>query len=120
MYESLSTALKIKDPDNKNLEQITELIWKEGKLRMPWHQRRVQFFKAKKGSEKHNNFLDRLGNLLSVVEFDSMTGDEMAIHLFDECAASQMSRIAIDLLAKENPTMQNLKIKVKETEKVKG
>ena len=53
---------------------------------------------------------------MSVAELDSITGDEMGIHLFDECADNQMARLAMDLLAKENPTMQELKIKVKETE----
>ena len=43
-----------------------------------------------------------------------MTGDEMVINLFTKCTDSRI--LALDLLTKENPTMQELKIKVKETE----
>ena len=86
------------------------------KLRMPRHQRRIQLLKAKRGSKKHSDFLDKFVNLLSVMEFDSMTGNEMVIYLFVECADSQMVRLALDLLAREKPIMQELKIKFKETE----
>ena len=100
MHESWSTALDAKDPDDKSLDHIAELIQEEGKLRMPQHQRRLQLLKAKRGSEKHSDFLDKLGNLLSVAEFDSMTGDEMVIHLFAECANPKMVRLAMDMLGK--------------------
>ena len=45
-----------------------------------------------------------------------MTGDEFQIHMFIESAYSKMSKIATELLWTENPTMQKLKVKVKETE----
>ena len=76
----------------------------------------MDLLKAKRGSETHSDFLDKLGNLLSAAEFDQMTGDEMVIHLFKESADAQMARIAMDILEKENPTMRKLKVKVKETE----
>ena len=74
-----------------------------GKLSKSRHKRRLELLKAKKGSEKHIGFLDKLGRLLSVAEFDSITGDEMVIHLFAESADTQMARLVMDMLEKENP-----------------
>ena len=34
MHESWSTAMEVKDPDNKRLEEIAELVWEEGRLQM--------------------------------------------------------------------------------------
>ena len=45
MHESWSTALDAKDPDDKSLDQIAELIREERKLRMPQHQRRLKLLK---------------------------------------------------------------------------
>ena len=45
-----------------------------------------------------------------------MTGDEMVIHLFAENADPPIARLAIDMLEKENPMMQSLKVKVKDKE----
>ena len=44
-----------------------------------------------------------------------MSGNEFQIHLFIESADSQMAKMATELLETENPTMQRLKVKVKET-----
>ena len=41
---------------------------------------------------------------------------EFQIHLFLNSADAHMSKIATELLEKENPTMQQLKTKVKESE----
>ena len=68
MHESWILAVGDEDPESKNIELITELIREEGKLRMQQHQRRIQLLKAKRGSEKHRDFLKQLGNQLSVVE----------------------------------------------------
>ena len=45
-----------------------------------------------------------------------MIADEMVIYLFIECANKTMSRLALDLLAGDRPTVAELRIKVKETE----
>ena len=42
--------------------------------------------------------------------------NEFQIHLFINSANAHISKIATELLEKENPTMQQLKTKVKETE----
>ena len=60
--------------------------------------------------------MENLSKLYSVAEYDKMTGDEFQIHLFIESGDSQLSKIATELLGKDNPTMYKLKIKVKETE----
>ena len=51
-----------------------------------------------------------------MAEYDDMTGEEFQIHLFIESANSHMQTVATELLGKENPTMQQLKVKEKETE----
>ena len=48
------------------------------------HQRRLQLLKAKRGNERHREYLYKLENLMSVAEFDVMTVDKMAIHLSAE------------------------------------
>ena len=40
---------------------------------------------------------------MSVAEFSSMTEDQMIIHLFVESADAVMSKIGLEILAKDNP-----------------
>ena len=47
MHVSWLQSIDDKDPRNKNLEQLVDLIKEEGKLRIPRHQRRLQLLKAK-------------------------------------------------------------------------
>ena len=54
--------------------------------------------------------------MFSVAEYEQITEDEFQIHLFIESTDPQMARMAMDLLKTENPTMQCLKVKVKEIE----
>ena len=105
-----------KDLDSKSLKALTELLRDETRLRMLGHQRRMDLIKAKRGQYKHIDYLDKLGSLFSVVEFEELTGDEYQIHLFFETAVPQMVKTAKELLEKDNPTMQKLKVKIKETE----
>ena len=83
---------------------------------MPCHQRKMNLIQIKSGQENHSDYLDKLSNLFSVVEYEQMSGYEFQIHLFIESANSQMAKTAMELLETENPTMQRLKVKVKEIE----
>ena len=114
LQESWSATLEDKDADNKSLEALAELVREEVRLRMPCHQIRMDLLKTKQGQEKHSDYLDKLGNLFSVAEFEQMTGDESQIHVLIESADPQMARIALELLEKENSTIQRPKFKVKE------
>ena len=76
----------------------------------------MNLIQTKRGSERHSNYLEKISELYSVAEYNDMTGDEFQIHLFIELADTQMSKNSTELLGTENPTMQKLKVKVKETE----
>ena len=69
MHISWLQSLDDKDPKNRNLEQLVDLIKEKGKLRIPRHQRRLQLLLAKRGNEKHSDFLYTLENLMSVAKF---------------------------------------------------
>ena len=73
---------------------MIELIKEEGKLRMPRHLRRLELLKVKRGNERHSDLFYTIENLMRVGEFDTMTLDEMIIHLFAERADNTMSRLA--------------------------
>ena len=109
-------ALEVKKIKEKNLDEIIQLIEEEGRLRMPRHQRRLQLLKAKRNAGKHSDFLFTLETLMGVSEFDSMTPDEMVLHLFAEHADNTMSKIALDILAKTKPTVDELRHQVAVTE----
>ena len=46
----LAIALDSQDANEKDLDDLCSLLLDEGKSRMPRHQRRMQFLKAKKAS----------------------------------------------------------------------
>ena len=53
---------------------------------------------------------------MSVAEFDTMTADEMVIHLFPKTADHTMTRLALVILEGTKPRVTALRPKVKETE----
>ena len=76
----------------------------------------MMLIQTKRGSEKHSDFLEKISENYSVAEYETISGDEFQIHLFINSAGAHMSKIALELLEKENPTMQQLKTRVTETE----
>ena len=52
---------------------------------------------------------------MSVAELNTMTSDEMIIHLFTETADNTMSRLALKILVGTKPLVTKLRTKVKET-----
>lgn len=93
---------------SKTLKELINAIKEEGKLRMPCHQRRLQLLEAKRNSEKHSDFLFKLESLMSVAELKNMTEDDMIMHLFAETANTTMSKLALELLLKTDPKVQDL------------
>ena len=116
MHASWIQALDAKKLEELPLEEITEIIKEEGKLRMPVHQRRLQLLKAKRNQTRHTEFIFQLEKLMSVAEFSTMSPDEMLIHIFAETADTTMSKIALEVLASAKPTTAELRTRVTETE----
>ena len=73
--------------------------------------------KAKRApNEKHGEWIERLRILAEVAELENITVDELGIHVFLESADQTMSKLAIDELGKENPSLKRLTNSVKGTE----
>ena len=60
--------------------------------------------------------MDKLREAGSVIEFDKMSLDEFLIHLFIRDADSIMAKMTLEILEKENPNINMVAIKIKETE----
>ena len=71
---------------------------------------------TKRGSDKHSDFLEKIVENYSVVEFDQVTGEELMILLFMRDADPQMSKLATDILRTNKPMVHELRTRVKETE----
>ena len=54
----------------------------EAKLRQPKHTCHMILLNTKRGSDKHSDFLEKIVENYSLVEFEQMTGEELMIHLF--------------------------------------
>ena len=115
LHQICNSAMDRKNPEKKSLEEMTEIVKEKAEIRMLKHQRRMNRIQTKRGSERLNEYLEKISDLYSGAEYDDMTGDEFWIPLFIESADSHMQKIATVLLGTENPTMPKLKVKVKET-----
>jgi hypothetical protein len=116
MHSSWIQAFESQNLGEKSLAEIIEIVKKEGRMRMPVHQRRIQLMKAKRNQARHTEFIFTLEKLISVAEFEDMTKEQMVIHLFAETADSTMSKLALDILSTTNPTLAELRTKVTEVE----
>ena len=115
LHQIWNSAMDRKNPEKKSLEEMTEIVKEEAELGISKPQRRMNRIQTKRGSERLNEYLEKISDLYSGAEYDDMTGDEFWIPLFIESADSHMQKIATVLLGTENPTMPKLKVKVKET-----
>ena len=104
------------DPEERSLEELIKSIEDEANLRQPKHTRCMILLKNKRGSDKHTDFLEKIVENYSVVEFEQMTGEELMIHLFIRDADPQMRKLATEILQTEKLTFHQLRTKVKETE----
>ena len=93
LHQIWNSALDSKNPEDKSLEELTELVRDEAKLSMPKHQMRMNLIQTKRGSERHRDFLEKISELWSVAEYEDMTGDEFQTHLFIESANSHMRKL---------------------------
>jgi hypothetical protein len=116
MHSSWIQAFDSQNLEEKTLTEIIELVKKEGRMRMPVHQRRIQLMKAKRNQTRHTEFIFTLEKLMSVAEFETMTKEQYILHLFAETADSTMSKLALDILSSTSPNLAELRNKVTEVE----
>ena len=116
LHKTWIYALQCIDQDNRTLEELTKALEDEAKLGDPKHTRRVKLLQTRRGSDSHSDFLERLKEAFSVIEFHKMSGDEFLIHLFIREADAQMAKIALEILEREKPSIHMLVNKIKETE----
>ena len=84
---------------------------------MPKHQRRMELLKAKQaGNERNIYYLERIHKMLDVAEVETMTPDELGIQIFAERVYSTMTKLALDVLVEDGPTITKLKHIVRETQ----
>ena len=82
------------------------LLLEEGKKWLPRYQRSIELLKAKKsGNEKNGEWIERLHSLLDVAEVETMSGDEVGIHIFTESVDPTMTKLALDELSTEVPSL---------------
>ena len=70
----------------------------------------------RRGSDAHSDFVDKLRDAASVIEFSKMSLDEFIIHLFIRHADPTMAKMAQEILKDEKPDINKIVKKIKETE----
>ena len=60
LHQIWISALDCKNPEDKSLEELTELIKDEAQLRQHKHQCHMALIQTKRGSGRHGDFLDKI------------------------------------------------------------
>ena len=112
-------AIEAMGAKTETLENIMGLIRLEAESRNPLHGRRMSLLKlalAKK-TGRHSDHLMKLERHMEVIDWESMTKDQFLIHLFAEgCSCNVMSKLAMEVLSSDKPTVADLRKKIAETE----
>ena len=116
LHHTWTTSLQNIDPNNRSLEELTKALEDEAKRGDPKHTRRVKLLQIRRGSDAHSDFMDKLRETGSVIEYDKMSLDEFLIHLFIRDAYRQMAKMALEILERDNPSIHMVVNKIKETE----
>ena len=94
--------------NEKDLETLSKFLLEEGKNRMPVHQSRIELLTARKaGNEKTSDWIERVHSLLKVAKVETMTLNEIGIHIFMESVDTNMTKLALEALADEKPNCQS-------------
>ena len=96
-----------------------DLIRLESDSRDPLHGRRMTLLKLalSKRTGRHSDHLMKLERHMEVIDWENMTKDQFLIHLFAEgCSCNVMSKLAMEVLSSDNPTVADLRKKISETE----
>ena len=59
LHQIWNSALDSKNPEDKSLEELTELVKNEAKLRMPQHQRRMSLVQSQGAQRDTMTFLKK-------------------------------------------------------------
>ena len=106
---------KLKTEHAQTIEAADKLVSpvKETKI----YQNRMQLLKTKESQIKHTEYLNQLENLMGIAKFENMTSDEMIIHIFIENADLVMSKIGIEILTSDQPSVTELRSRITTAEK---
>ena len=117
LEQSWVDRLDRKNAERHNLESLCKLLHEEAERKYPKHQRRINMMKMKKfNNESSSEFLRRIRKNLEVAEIASMTAEELGIHIFIESVDQIISKIAMDELQKDVPSIDDLETAVQNTE----
>ena len=83
----------------KGLKELCDLLHEEAEKKYPKHQRRINLLKMKKHqNESSTAFLRRVRRNLEVAEIETMTAEELGMHIFFESTDQILGKLAIDEL----------------------
>ena len=116
LHHTRAKSLDKTDPYNRTLQELTDSLENEAKRGDLKYSRRLKSLQIRRGSNAHSDFIDKLREAASVIEFSKMSLDEFIIHLFIRDADSTMAKMAQEILKDEIPDIKNLVNKIKETE----
>ena len=101
---------------NKDLEQILEIIEIESDARNPIHNRRMNLMRIKK-TGSHSDFLISLEEIGNLIDMKSLTLEALIMHLFMEQSDQTMAKTCQEILAKEpNGNLALLRQEIQRTE----
>ena len=116
LHHTWAKSLDKSDPYNRTLKELTDALENEAKRGDPKHSRRLKLLQIRRGSDAHSDFVDKLREAASVIEFSKMSLDEFIIHLFIRDADPTMAKMAQEILKDEKPDINKIVKKIKETE----
>ena len=58
------------DPNNRSLEELAKALEDEAKHGDPKHTRQVKLLQIRRGSDAHSDFMDKLRETGSIIEYD--------------------------------------------------
>ena len=82
----------------EGLAETLNMILAESQLRNPVHNRRIQFLQSKRGGMSHSDFWALLEERITLIEFEILTAEGLATHLFLQKGDQTMTRLAAEIL----------------------
>ena len=82
LHHTMTTSLQNTDPNNRSIEELTNALEEEAKRGDPKHSRRIKLLQIRRGSDAHSDYMSKLRETGSVIEYEKVSLDEFLIHLF--------------------------------------
>ena len=76
------------------------MLLEKSELRNPVHNRRIDFLQTKRGGISHSDFRALLEEKLTLIDFQNLTGDALATHIFLQESDATKSMMASQILYK--------------------